>query len=37
MGFHGLLQGQLYLSWEDNIKMDIKEIGCNYLGWMYLN
>jgi hypothetical protein len=24
------------LSWEDNIKMDLKEIGCKGAGWTYL-
>jgi hypothetical protein len=22
--------------WEDNIRMDVREIGCEYVDWMYL-
>jgi hypothetical protein len=40
-GFVGKLEGKRPLGrpsrrWEDNIKMDIKEVGCEVMGWIDL-
>ena len=34
--FFNLLQGDLRSRWEDNIKMDLKEVGCVTRSWMYV-
>jgi len=30
------LLGRPRLRWEDNIKMDLKEVGCGGMDWIYL-
>jgi hypothetical protein len=28
--------GKPWLRWEDNIKMDLQEVGCGYMDWIEL-
>jgi hypothetical protein len=30
------MEAPVWHRWEDNVKMDLKEIGCDHVGWIYL-